>query len=817
MPMNEMQKQTNANIQAKANLIWEIATHLVGLFKPHEYGKVILPMTVLKRFDDALKPTKAAVVEMAKKLDAQHVEGTARDGILCRVAQYDFYNTSNYDFAKLIADPDNVESNFDAYLQGFSSNIKDIIENFDFANTVKLMVKGGVLFVTLQEFNSAKADMSPEKITSADMGYIFEELIRKFSESYDEQAGAHFTSRDIIYLMTELLVAPEKAEIMEEGCTKTAYDMAMGTSQMLGCLTERLQAISEDAALTCFGQEFNPETYAIAKADMLIKGGNASGMKYGDTLSDDAFTGYEFDYIISNPPFGIDWKREKTQVEAEAKKGFDGRFGPGLPAISDGQMLFMLNGVKKLKPGSGRMAIIQNGSSLFTGDAGSGASEIRRYVIEGDLVEAIIQLPTDLFYNTGISTYIWVLTKGKAMHRSGKVQLIDASKCFVKRRKNIGSKRVDLDDACIELIIQAYEGFANKTYEENGLTVESKVFDKEFFGFTKVTVETAQADENGKPILKKGKRQPVKGASDTEIIPLSEDIDAYIKKNVLPYNPQVEAEAKKGFDGRFGAGLPAISDGQMLFMLNGVKKLKPGSGRMAIIQNGSSLFTGDAGSGASEIRRYVIEGDLVEAIIQLPTDLFYNTGISTYIWVLTKGKAMHRSGKVQLIDASKCFVKRRKNIGSKRVDLDDACIELIIQAYEGFANKTYEENGLTVESKVFDKEFFGFTKVTVETAQADENGKPILKKGKRQPVKGASDTEIIPLSEDIDAYIKKNVLPYNPLAYIDPAKDKTGYEVPFTRLFYKFTQPTPSAEIFEEIKALEDEETILMKELFGNA
>lgn len=537
MSMNELQKQTNANIQAKANLIWEIATHLVGLFKPHEYGKVILPMTVLKRFDDALKPTKAAVVEMAKKLDAQKVEGTVRDGILCRISGYDFYNTSNYDFAKLIADPDGVEINFEAYLQGFSSNIKDIIDNFDFSNTVKLMVKGGVLFVTLQEFNSAKADMSPDKITSADMGYIFEELIRKFSESYDEQAGAHFTSRDIIYLMTELLVAPEKAEIMAEGCTKTAYDMAMGTSQMLGCLTERLQEISEDAALTCFGQEFNPETYAIAKADMLIKGGNASGMKFGDTLSDDAFSGYEFDYIISNPPFGIDWKREKSQVEAEAKKGFDGRFGPGLPAVSDGQMLFMLNGVKKLKEGSGRMAIIQNGSSLFTGDAGSGASEIRRYVIEGDLVEAIIQLPTDLFYNTGISTYIWVITKGKPMHRSGKVQLIDASKCFVKRRKNIGSKRVDLDDACIELILRAYEGFVDETYEENGLVVESKVFDNSFFGFTKVTVETAQADTDGKPVLKKGKKQPVKGASDTEIIPLSEDVDTYMSKNVLPYNP----------------------------------------------------------------------------------------------------------------------------------------------------------------------------------------------------------------------------------------------------------------------------------------
>ena len=252
-------------------------------------------------------------------------------------------------------------------------------------------------------------------------------------------------------------------------------------------------------------------------------------------------------------------------------------------------------------------------------------------------------------------------------------------------------------------------------------------------------------------------------------------------------------------------------------MLNGVKKLKEGSGRMAIIQNGSSLFTGDAGSGASEIRRYVIEGDLVEAIIQLPTDLFYNTGISTYIWVLTKGKAMHRSGKVQLIDASKCFVKRRRNIGSKRVDLDDVSIDIILRAYEGFVDETYEENGLVVESKVFDNSFFGFTKVTVETAQTDAGGKPVLKKGKKQPVKGASDTEIIPLSEDIDAYMEKNVLPYNPLAYIDPLKDKIGYEVPFTRLFYKFEAPASSASIFEDIKALEAEETILMKELFGNA
>lgn len=545
MQFNELQKQTNTNIQEKANLIWESATHLVGLFKPHEYGKVILPMTVLKRFDDALAPTKQAVLDMKKKLDAAGANEKLVEGTLTRTSGYAFYNTSKFDFQKLLAEPDNIADNFDDYLKGFSANVADIISRFEFANTVGTMVEGGVLFVMIQEFNSAKADMSPKKITSADMGYIFEELIRKFSESYDEQAGAHFTSRDVIYLMTDLLISPEKEEIKENGCTKTAYDMAMGTSQMLGCLTERLQALSEDAVLTCFGQEFNPETYAIAKSDMLIKGGNASGMMYGDTLSQDKFSGYEFDYIISNPPFGIDWKRERTEVEAEAKKGYDGRFGPGLPAISDGQMLFMLNGVKKLKEGSGRMAIIQNGSSLFTGDAGSGASEIRRYVIGEDLVDAIIQLPTDLFYNTGIATYIWVLTKGKEMRRAGKVQLIDASKCFVKRRKNIGNKRVDLDDNCIRLILKAYESFEDKVFEDNGLFVESKVCDNDFFGYTKVTVETALCDEAGKPILKKGKLQPVKGASDNEIIPLQEDIDEYMEKNVLPYNSAAYLDRSK--------------------------------------------------------------------------------------------------------------------------------------------------------------------------------------------------------------------------------------------------------------------------------
>ncbi|MBE5742419.1 MAG: SAM-dependent DNA methyltransferase [Clostridiales bacterium] len=545
MAINDLQKQTNTNIQEKANLIWEIATHLVGFYKPHEYGKVILPMTVLKRFDDALAPTKEKVLATYQTLNEQGFEGEVRDGALAKASGYSFYNTSRFNFARLLADPNNIEANFEDYLRGYSDNVKDILANFKFADEVKNMVKGGVLYVVIQEFNSKKADMSPEKITSMDMGYIFEELIRKFSESYNEEAGAHFTSRDIIYLMTELLVAPEKDEIKENGCFKTAYDMTMGTSQMLGCLTERLQEINPEADLTCFGQEFNPETYAIAKADMLIKGGNASGMKFGDTLSEDAYFGFEFDYIISNPPFGIDWKREKDAVEKEAKLGFDGRFGAGLPSISDGQLLFMLNGVKKLKEGSGRMAIIQNGSPLFSGDAGSGASEIRKYLIENDLLEAIVQLPNDLFYNTGISTYIWVISKNKSSDRLGYVQLIDASKCYIKRRKNIGSKRVDLDDNCISLIIKAFTEYKDAKYEENSLFVESKIFSNQYFGYTKITIETALTDSNGKMVLKKGQKQPVKGATDYEIVPLVEDIDLFIKQNYTDINPLLYVDRKK--------------------------------------------------------------------------------------------------------------------------------------------------------------------------------------------------------------------------------------------------------------------------------
>jgi type I restriction enzyme M protein len=503
-------------------------------------------MTVLKRFDDALKETKQDVLVLNKVLDDQKTIDAIKEGLLCRKTGYEFYNVSPFTFESLLADPDNIADNFDTYLKGFSDNIKDIMSNFKFDQTLDTMHKGHVLYSVIQEFNSKKADMHPDKITSMDMGYIFEELVRKFSESYDEQAGAHFTARDIIYLMAELLVANEKEHIKQNGVVKTAYDMAMGTSQMLGCLDEKMIEINPDSKLSLFGQEFNPETYAIAKADMLIKGGNAHNMKYGDTLNDDQFVNFEFDYIISNPPFGIDWKKEEKEVKKEhTQKGYEGRFGPGLPSISDGQMLFLLNGVKKLKEGSGRMAIIQNGSSLFTGDAGSGPSEIRRYLIESDLLEAIVQLPTDLFYNTGIATYIWIVSKGKSKERRGKIQLIDASNCYVKRRKNIGKKRVDLDDQSIDLIAKAYVEFRQDKYEVDDLVVESKVFDNDFFGYTKVTVESPLLDENSRPIVKKGKPQADSKKRDTEMIPLQEDVGTFFDQNVLPYNPDAWMDRSK--------------------------------------------------------------------------------------------------------------------------------------------------------------------------------------------------------------------------------------------------------------------------------
>lgn len=541
---NDKITAVGANIAEKAAMIWNVADMLRGPFKPHEYGLVILPMTVVKRFHDCLLPTHQAVLDTYEKVKKLQVI----DGFLQKASGYQFYNTSRFTFETLLADPDNIESNFRDYLSGFSANAQDVLAKFDFDNIIKRMVESNTLYLVIKEFGSEKGYLGPDKISAVDCGYIFEDLVRRFSESFGEEAGAHFTSRDIIYLMTDLLLS--EADL--DTSSMTVYDMAMGTSQMLSCMEERIHELNSDIEVTCFGQEFNPSTFAIAKADMMIRGGDPNNMRFGDTLSEDQFPGFTFQYIISNPPFGIDWKREQKAVEAEAARGEMGRFAPGLPKISDGQQLFVLNGLAKLA-NKGKMAIIQNGSPLFSGDAGSGPSNIRQYILENDWLDCIIQLSTDMFMNTGISTYIWVLSKDKPAHRAGKVQLIDASHCFEPRRKSIGTKRNDITDVCRELIVTAYGEFANgKVYgDKNGIYCESKVFESVEFGYNKIVVERPQRDEAGNILLKRGKPVPDTSLRDTENVPLVQDIDAYFTREVLPYAPDAwidHSKTKVGYE-----------------------------------------------------------------------------------------------------------------------------------------------------------------------------------------------------------------------------------------------------------------------------
>lgn len=534
MDTNQKINEVGINIQEKASVIWNVANSLFGAYKPHEYGLVILPMVVIKRFHDCLLPTHDQVVKTYKEIEGLAV----KDAFLRRASGYRFYNTSEYTFEKLKADPENIKVNFEAYLNGFSDNVMDILSRMDFFTQLERMSNAGLLYQVISDFCAEKADMSPEKISAVDMGYIFENLVQRFSESYDEEAGAHFTSRDIIYLMCDLLTV--NMGLSEEGRIYTAYDMAMGTSQMLTCMEERMESLDKEAQLICYGQEINPFTFGIAKADMLIRGGDPENMQFGDTLSEDKFSGMTFDFVISNPPFGIDWKREASKVEAEAKLGNGGRFAPGLPPKSDGQLLFMLNGITKLKE-NGRMAIIQNGSSLANGDAGSGPSEIRRYIIENDWLDAIVQLPNDSFYNTGIATYIWIVTKNKPESHREHVQLIDASKCFVLRRKAIGNKRVDITKEARDLIVKAYGEYRDAIFEANDngqpLICKSKILSSLNLGYNKIVVESPLRDSDGAYILKKGNKQADPSQRDTENVPLTEDMDEYFEREVRPYNP----------------------------------------------------------------------------------------------------------------------------------------------------------------------------------------------------------------------------------------------------------------------------------------
>lgn len=553
--------QTNINIQEKASLIWSIADKaLRGIYQASDYEKVILPFTVIKRFHDTLEPTRKKVLKVSKQVEEEQINPELADTLLKDASGYEFYNTSEYNFDLLLADSENIYDNFLNYINGFSDNVQDVLSKFKLENELETLEEAGVLFLVIQEFNSERGDFSPSKVSNEDMGYVFEELVRRFFEDKPKDSGEFFTSRDIIYLMTDILLATDSVDIANREGTITVYDQAMGTSQMLSCMEERIKTLDADARIQVFGQERNAQTYAIAKSDMLIRGGDAANMRFGDTLDDDQFENYTFDYCISNPPFGSDFEKSQKFVQKEhEEKGYEGRFGPGIPRKSDGQLLFTMNGLDKLKE-DGRMAIIHNGSALFTGNpknsdqntkTGS-ESLIRQWVIESDYVDAIIQLPNDLFYNTGIATYIWIYDKNKPKYKQGKIQLIDASKAFTKRRKSLSSKRVDLAEEDRALILKAYDDYKeDKIYEDDrGRVVESRIFPNEFFGFTRVTIQSPKRDENGEILRKKnGKPKADSSLKDEEDIPLTEDIEDYFQREVKPFNPDAWMDRKKNKTG----------------------------------------------------------------------------------------------------------------------------------------------------------------------------------------------------------------------------------------------------------------------------
>jgi type I restriction enzyme M protein len=560
-----------------SSLIWSVADLLRGDYKPADYGKVILPFTVLRRLDCVLASTKAAV--LAEKA-TREAAGVNPDPFLLRVAKLRFVNTSPLDMKKLMGDQDNLATNLMAYIQGFTDSVRDIFERFRFVEQVDRLRKAGLLYQVTEKF--AGFDLDPKRVTNHDTGLAFEELIRKFAEASNETAGEHFTPRDAIKLMVNLLFI-EDDEILTPGnpVVRTIYDPTAGTGGMLSVAAEHLLEHNPKAQLTMFGQELNDESYAICKADMLIKGQDVRNIIVGNTLSDDGHAGRKFDYMLSNPPFGVEWKKVEKEVRKEHEQlGHAGRFGPGLPRISDGSMLFLLHLLSKMRPakdGGGRFGIVLNGSPLFTGGAGSGESEIRRYVLENDLLEAIIALPTDMFFNTGIATYVWIVSNRKPAGRRGLVQLIDASSFWQKMRKSLGSKRREMNDDNIALVTRlfgqaaeaqlatvtdaegrstvqpVFEGGAPPKATEGGkvrLAPLSRLFRNEAFGYRSITVERPLRDAAGKPVLgakgkQKGLQQPDPELRDTETVPLLEDVETYFEREVLPHAPDAWIDRDK--------------------------------------------------------------------------------------------------------------------------------------------------------------------------------------------------------------------------------------------------------------------------------
>lgn len=533
------------NQQSLSAFIWSVADLLRGDYRQSEYGRVILPFTVLRRLDCVLEATKPAVLAEYQTKQAQ---GITPDPFVLRVAGQSFFNISPLDMKKLMGDQDHISQNLYSYINDFSPAVRDVFERFEFHTQIERLAKSGLLYQVTERFT--QVDLHPDQVSNHQMGLVFEELIRKFAELSNETAGEHFTPREVIRLMVNLIFIEDDDVLSKPGVVRTIYDPTAGTGGMLSIAGEYLEEHNPKARLTVFGQELNPESYAICKADMLIKGQDVSKIVFGNTLSEDGHPATTFDYMLSNPPFGVEWKKVEKAVRKEHEiLGYNGRFGPGLPRVSDGSMLFLLHLIAKMRPvaeGGSRFGIVLNGSPLFTGGAESGESEIRRYVLENDLLEAIIGLPTDMFYNTGISTYVWIVSNRKPEHRKGKVQLIDASGMWQKMRKSLGSKRKELSDDHIAEITRLFGEFKESEADDKPI---SRIFRNADFGYRTITVERPLM-EDGKPVIGqkgkvKGKRMPDSKLRDTENVPLSEDVEAYFKREVLPHVPDAWIDPDK--------------------------------------------------------------------------------------------------------------------------------------------------------------------------------------------------------------------------------------------------------------------------------
>ena len=667
----------NHNFQEKVNFIWSIADLLRGDYKQAEFQDVILPLTVLKRLDDVLEPTKEKVLKKNQELKEKGIE--SKDPILTKASGYPFYNISKFTFKNLLQDPNNIAKNLRAYINGFSQNMYNILENFEFANEIKKLDEANLLYLIIQRFNDM--DLHPDVVSNHEMGTIFEELIRKFSEQSNETAGEHFTPREVIRLMVRLLIAGN-GSLKQRNIIKTVYDPACGTGGMLTTAKDEiLEHVNPTAQVFLFGQELNPKTFAIAKSDILIKGEEADNIKKGNSFSEDQLSGKTFDLMLSNPPFGVEWKKVEDAVRKESEEmGFEGRFGAGLPRISDGSLLFLQHMISKMKPvkeeGGSRIAIVFNGSPLFTGDAGSGESEIRKWLIENDELEAIVGLPDQLFYNTGIYTYIWVVTNNKSKERKGKVQLIDAGEYYEDMRKSLGNKRHYITEKKIEEIVDIY-----KTFRESD---KNKIFSNEDFGYYKITVERP------------------------------------LQLNFQASNERIE-----------------LLKEEKAFQNLEVSKRK-----------NNPLTPFDKGEGKEK------QGKIIKALKSLGDALYKNP--DTFEAVLDSALKKHD------IDVDKSMKKAILKALSEHDDTAD-----IIR---------------------------------------DKNGNP-------EPNPDLRDYENVPLNEDIYEYFVREVKPHLPDAWIDEKKTKVGYEISFTKYFYKYKPLRPLDEITGDIKTLEEATRRLMEEV----